>query len=227
TYPHDIDCFHHGRGAAGAVFRSGRRDAPGNGCSRILRYVGGDLVRALPDSGFLRVAAFDRQRQIALCHRARSARDDAIHRTLIIRNDDMNKPLRFRLGVGAAVLALAGCAVGPEYQRPAAAVPPAFKEASMSPEAAKRWKEAQPSDSIERGRWWTIFQDARLNELEEQAMVANQHLKAAAARVAQARALTKNARAELFPRVDAGFGPTRQRSSNASQGLPDDASNAP
>ena len=139
----------------------------------------------------------------------------------------MNKPLRFRLGVGALVLVLAGCAVGPQYQRPATDVPASFKEASMSPEAAKRWKEAQPADSMERGRWWTIFQDARLNELEEQAMVANQDLKAAAARVAQARALTRNARSELFPRVDAGFGPTRQRASNASQGLSEDASNAP
>jgi len=144
-----------------------------------------------------------------------------------MRNDDMNKPLRFRLGVGALVLVLAGCAVGPQYQRPATDVPASFKEASMSPEAAKRWKEAQPADSMERGRWWTIFQDARLNELEEQAMVANQDLKAAAARVAQARALTRNARSELFPRVDAGFGPTRQRASNASQGLSEDASNAP
>ena len=139
----------------------------------------------------------------------------------------MNKPLRFTLSLGAAVLVLAGCAVGPHYQRPATDVPDAFKEASMSPEAAKLWKQAQPSDSMERGRWWAVFKDPRLNDLEEQAMAANQDLKAAAARVAQARALTKNTRAELVPRVDGGFGPTRQRASNASQGLAEDAPNSP
>lgn len=139
----------------------------------------------------------------------------------------MNKPLRFSLSLAATVLALAGCAVGPEYQRPATDVPDAFKEASMSPEAAKLWKQAQPSDSMERGRWWTVFKDPQLNDLEEQAMTANQDLKAAASRVAQARALTKDARAGLFPRIDGGFGPTRQRTSNASQSLPEDAFNGP
>jgi multidrug efflux system outer membrane protein len=116
------------------------------------------------------------------------------------------------------LLALAGCAVGPDYGRPAVAVPAAFKEASLSSEEAQRWKAAQPSDAISRGRWWAVFDDAALDTLESQAMEANQDLKAAASRVEQARALQQGARTDLFPRVDAGFGPTRQRASNAAQG---------
>nr|WP_274597445.1 TolC family protein [Pseudomonas sp. SST3] len=60
--------------------------------------------------------------------------------------------------------------------------------------------------------------------MERQAAEANQNLKAAAARVQQSRALTQSARAGWFPSLDAGFGPTRERLSPASQLLSDDAS---
>lgn len=129
--------------------------------------------------------------------------------------------------MSALVLLLAGCAVGPAYEPPVAEAPKAFKEASLSPEAAQRWKAAQPADDIARGKWWAVFGDAQLDALQEQAMEANQDLKAAAARVTQARALQSGARSEFFPRLDAGFGPTRQRASNASLGLPADAPNGP
>lgn len=128
---------------------------------------------------------------------------------------------------GILLLALAGCAVGPAYQRPTVDVPSAFKEAYLSPQEARHWKAAQPSDAIARGKWWTIFADADLDALQEQAMAANQDLKAAAARVAQARALQRGTQALQLPQIDAALGPTRQRASNASQGLPDDASNPP
>src|SRR3546814_20456326 len=51
----------------------------------------------------------------------------------------MLNSIRFTLTTGALVLLLAGCAVGPQYQRPSADVPKAFKEATLSPEAAQRW----------------------------------------------------------------------------------------
>ncbi len=139
----------------------------------------------------------------------------------------MIMPQRFTFALGAVLLMLAGCSVGPRYQRPPVDTPAAFKEASLSPQEARHWKNAQPSDDIERGRWWAVFGDKALDALEEQAMAANQDLKAAAARVGQARALRQGARSELFPAIDAGFGPTRQRASNASLGLPDNAPNSP
>ncbi|WP_162098135.1 efflux transporter outer membrane subunit [Bordetella petrii] len=118
----------------------------------------------------------------------------------------------------AALLVLAGCAVGPEYQRPEVDTPAAYKEALPAHEAGS-WQTAQPAEEALRGEWWKLFGDDTLNALETQAQQANHSLQAAAARLKQARALLGNARSEQFPTVDAGFGPTRQRPSPASQGL--------
>lgn len=118
-------------------------------------------------------------------------------------------------------LILAGCSVTPTYERPQAATPAAFKEALTSDQAGQ-WKAAQPSEAVLRGEWWKVFSDESLNKLEDQAQAANQDLKAAAARLAQARALQREAHSGLFPEVTAAFGPTRQRASPASQGFADD-----
>lgn len=120
----------------------------------------------------------------------------------------------------SSLLLLAGCSLAPNYQRPDAAIPAAYKEAGPDSE---QWKLAQPSDAVARGEWWQVFGDATLNDLERQAIAANQDLRAAAARLGQVRALEKNARAILFPQIGVGFGPTRQLASPAAQGLPADA----
>ncbi|OZI71918.1 efflux transporter outer membrane subunit [Bordetella genomosp. 12] len=132
----------------------------------------------------------------------------------------MQKPIVQRAGLLAALLVLAGCAVGPDYQRPASAIPAHYKEASTAP--ASQWQAAQPAEDALRGPWWQVFGDPGLDALQEEAQAANQDLKAAAARLQQARALQRDARADAFPKVDAGLGPTRQRASPASQGLADD-----
>jgi multidrug efflux system outer membrane protein len=138
---------------------------------------------------------------------------------------------------GLLVALLAACSVEPTYKRPEVDTPVAFKEApaASAPSAASgatsgaaaqengTWKQAQPADDAHRGEWWTIFGDAQLNALEEQAAAANQDLKAAAARVQQARAVTQAAKSDWFPKLDAGFGPTRERASAASQFQPDSA----
>lgn len=119
----------------------------------------------------------------------------------------------------SGLLVLAGCSATPPYQRPAVDTPAAFREA---PAGNADWKPAQPSEQLARGAWWTVFGDDTLNMLEAQAIATNQDLRAAAARLAQARALVRDARSRLSPQVDAGFGVTRQRSSPASRGQPDD-----
>jgi NodT family efflux transporter outer membrane factor (OMF) lipoprotein len=125
------------------------------------------------------------------------------------------------LACAAAALALGfgGCAVGPNYQRPAtAAMPASFKEA---PEG---WKVAQPSDEADRGDWWTIYQDTRLNALEDQLDTQNQTIAQYAAAYRQARALVGEARAAYFPVVSASASATRSRTptrvSNASGSFP-------
>ncbi|SAL19303.1 multidrug efflux system lipoprotein [Caballeronia udeis] len=83
------------------------------------------------------------------------------------------------------LLALAGCSLAPVYEKPDVNAPAAFKETRVQSSAADAgtWKTAQPSDHIARGQWWIIFDDATLNDLEQQALNANQDLKAAVARV--------------------------------------------
>ena len=107
----------------------------------------------------------------------------------------------------AALAALTGCAVGPRYSRPDATVPQVYKETPPN------WKQAQPADQASRGKWWEIFQDAQLNALEEKVSVSNQTLKAAEAQFAQARALVRYNRADLYPTVTAGISAGRTHES--------------
>jgi NodT family efflux transporter outer membrane factor (OMF) lipoprotein len=111
--------------------------------------------------------------------------------------------IRFRLFqmatlIGLAAMLVDGCTVGPKYVRPTTEVPPDYKEAS------KNWKTAQPSDAMAKGKWWEIYNDPRLNSLEEQVTASNQTLKAAQATFAQARAAISVARAPFYPTVNAG-----------------------
>ena len=112
-----------------------------------------------------------------------------------------------------AALQLTGCAVGPKYHPPAIQAPPAYKEVGD-------WKPAQPNDQNLGGTWWTIFQDPRLNALEEQVNVSNQNLNAAQAQFQQARAVLRYYRADYYPTVTAGPEATRTRvSANAPTNL--------
>ncbi|WP_020202347.1 efflux transporter outer membrane subunit [Cupriavidus sp. WS] len=128
----------------------------------------------------------------------------------------------------ASLLVLAGCSLAPAYDKPAVPTAAGFKEASadwtrtqIKPGEAGTWQPARPSEEVARGAWWTVFGDDKLDALERQALEANQDLAAAAARLKEARALNQAARAGLFPTLDAGFGPTREKLSAASQLQPD------
>ncbi len=109
---------------------------------------------------------------------------------------------------------LAGCTVGPKYHTPPAETPVAYKE--LTPADYKNtdgWKVAQPKDDALRGKWWEIFGDPQLNALEEKVNVSNQNIAAAAASFFAARALVKEARSQLFPRVTTNPAITVQRPS--------------
>jgi NodT family efflux transporter outer membrane factor (OMF) lipoprotein len=113
--------------------------------------------------------------------------------------------VRRRLALAALVL-LTACSVGPNYVRPTAPVPAAYKELGQ-------WKRAEPRDALARGPWWERFGDPELSRLEEQVTAANQDLVAAEARFRQARALVANARADWWPNVTIGVSATRSRQS--------------
>lgn len=102
------------------------------------------------------------------------------------------------LALGAATLS--GCALSPRHAAPALALPEAWKEAP----AAEGWMPATPSDALERSDWWRRFGDPALDALAARVQVSNQNIAAAVANYAQAQALVREQRAQLFPSVSLG-----------------------
>jgi NodT family efflux transporter outer membrane factor (OMF) lipoprotein len=106
---------------------------------------------------------------------------------------------RPNLGAAIAVAALAGCAVGPDYQRPSAPVPASYKEAPTV--AGATWLPAAPADALDRGDWWRLFGDDDLSRLASDVDAANQTVAQSVATYRQAQAIVREARATLFPTV--------------------------
>lgn len=102
----------------------------------------------------------------------------------------------------ALSIALAGCAIGPDYQRPDIDTPAAFKQ-------AEGWRAAVPADALARGAWWELYGDGELNALVGRLNVSNQNLAASEAQYRQARALLRSGRAAFFPTLSTSAGVTR------------------
>lgn len=108
--------------------------------------------------------------------------------------------------VAACVAFLGGCMVGPNYHRPDAPTPATWKTEAP-------WRSSEPSDQIPKGAWWSAFGNDELNNLETQAMAANQDIAGAVARLEQARAQARIAVSSLYPQVGAQPGIARERES--------------
>ncbi len=104
--------------------------------------------------------------------------------------------------------ALGACAVGPNYVRPTTPAPAGFKE-------AQGWSVAAPADTLDRGEWWTLFNDPVLNDLERKVLVSNQTLAASEAAYREARAVVRGQRAALFPTVSLDGSGSRAKSQGA------------
>ncbi len=126
-------------------------------------------------------------------------------------------PLRTRVAQAflavTTALGTASCAVGPDYKRPAAPVPAAFKEQPAETPAPGEWKPAQPRDEATRGPWWEIFGDPLLNELEQQVSVSNQTVAQAEAQYRGSRAAARGTLPGFFPSATVSGSATRSRSS--------------
>jgi multidrug efflux system outer membrane protein len=95
--------------------------------------------------------------------------------------------------LSTALLALAaGCAVGPDYKRPAVETPASFSESGP-------WKIAQPKDGLPKDAWWRVFNDPALDGLEAKALAASPTLAAALARYDEALAAARASRGSLYP----------------------------
>lgn len=117
----------------------------------------------------------------------------------------MKQGKRYRMGF-LALAFLAGCKVGPNYKRPEATTIPANYT-----EVSNGWKIAEPQGQLPKGNWWEMFGEPELNALEVQAITANQQLKAAVDRFAEARATVDVTRAGLFPNISVSGSYIRER----------------
>jgi len=110
----------------------------------------------------------------------------------------------FMLALGAAFcLLVAGCTVGPNYQRPPVTAPEQVRGQVGPSEAA----------SLADRPWWEIFQDAELKGLIDEALRNSYDVRLAAWRVEEARAAAGISRSQLLPQVQAGAGWSRGQSS--------------
>jgi outer membrane protein, multidrug efflux system len=108
-----------------------------------------------------------------------------------------------------ALMALAGCTMIPDYERPAAPVPAAWPQG----EAYEAGAAAEAGTAM---AWREFFRDAALQELIALALDNNRDLRAAALDVEAYRAQYRIARSELFPSLDAQVSGTRERSPDLS-----------
>ena len=118
--------------------------------------------------------------------------------------------------MAAAVLCVTGCAVGPDYHKPAAQIPASFKEGAD-------WQRAQanPQGSLS-STWWLDYHDEQLSKLVDAALQANQSIIAAEASYRLAQATVSASVAALYPTVSASVSGTRSESGAgaAATGIP-------
>lgn len=99
--------------------------------------------------------------------------------------------------VAIASLFCSACTIGPKYQVPTAPPAPSFKEVAGN----DQWKMATPSDEMIKGKWWEMFGDPQLNQLEELVDINNQNVKQAEANFRAARALVDLQHANYYPTI--------------------------
>jgi outer membrane protein, multidrug efflux system len=112
----------------------------------------------------------------------------------------------------AATLFLAGCMLGPDYQRPAMNLPADYPEQAAP--AATGSNAAGSSPALARG-WWKVFGDPALDDLVDQALANNTDVAAAAARIEEAQGLLREVAGAEWPEVDLEAAGSRQRSSQS------------
>src|SRR6202050_2938406 len=102
--------------------------------------------------------------------------------------------------VSAIGFLMSGCMVGPRYVKPTVPATPNFEETEALKEG-DGWKVAEPDADFIRGKWWELYGDPTLNQIEDQVDSSNQDLKIAEASLRQARAAIRFNRASEAPTI--------------------------
>jgi len=131
-----------------------------------------------------------------------------------------NSNRRWVLLIPLAGTLLTSCTVGPKYKPPETPTPPAFKETASFKEGAPQmspdgilWKVAKPQDAESRGRWWEVYEEPELNELEDRLNRSNQSIAQSYQNYLAARALVRVARSNYYPTVTVNPSYSRTRDS--------------
>jgi NodT family efflux transporter outer membrane factor (OMF) lipoprotein len=125
-----------------------------------------------------------------------------------------------RAAPACALSILAACNFAPHYERPKTQPTDTYKEAVPGGDAAAQgWKIAEPRDAEIRAQWWEMFDDPKLNALEERVAISNQSIIAAEANYRAAYALVLEAQAQLFPTFNLAPSATREKTSAALAGI--------
>jgi NodT family efflux transporter outer membrane factor (OMF) lipoprotein len=137
----------------------------------------------------------------------------------------VNKPIKKLAVVFAVAVLMAGCAVGPDFERPAA---PSVKGYTAEPLPGQTAAADTATDHTQKfmdggdipGQWWELFHSPALNQLVERALKANPNLQAAQATLRQAQENVYAAQGALYPEVNANGSVTRQKFVGAQFGQP-------
>jgi NodT family efflux transporter outer membrane factor (OMF) lipoprotein len=111
-----------------------------------------------------------------------------------------------RCVVLALVGALSACSLTPPLKTPQVQTADNYKEVGP-------WTQAQPADRLPRDSWWTLYGSTELDDLQQQLISGNPTLAASLANYDQAKALHDQARAGLFPTINANAGVSRSQES--------------
>lgn len=114
-----------------------------------------------------------------------------------------------KLSLLPLALFLAGCALGPDYQRPAVSLPAQYEESAAAPD-----KNVSPTPRGATREWWKLFNDPLLNDLVARAFERNFDLQQAAARIEEANGVLRETGAAQYPEVDLGAAGTHSRVSS-------------
>ncbi len=111
------------------------------------------------------------------------------------------------------ILGLAGCAVGPDFQKPAVpgTAPGYTRESAAAPSPTLNEEQATDPQAEVSGRWWTLFGSEKLDALVERALRTNPTIESADAALRGAQENVAAQRGFFFPTVQAQYSPSRQR----------------
>jgi NodT family efflux transporter outer membrane factor (OMF) lipoprotein len=126
--------------------------------------------------------------------------------------------------VTTATMLLSACMVGPDFKTPAAPDAQRYTETELPAKTASAEGMAGAAQTFAQDKdlpadWWTLFHSDALNTLVQESLKANPDLGAAMASLHQAKENYYAARGDLFPSVDAGFSPTREKFNSSAYGL--------